>query len=115
TVYHICGNSMHLIDSILESNVGGLSLDSKYNGVQLSEVAKKVPENVVIIGNISPTSVMTFGKPDEVRKEVIELLNEMKPYANFILSTGCDLPQKTPLLNISVFMNTARKYKLKHN
>jgi len=115
TIYHICGNSMHLIDSILESGVGGLSLDSKYNGIQLSEVAKKVPENVVIIGNISPTVVMAFGKPRDVRREVIELLNEMKPYANFILSTGCDLPQKTPLENISAFMDAARTYSLKHH
>lgn len=115
TIYHVCGNSMHLIDSILESGIGGLSLDSKYNGIQLSEVAKKVPENVAIIGNISPTVTMAFGKPRDVRREVIELLDEMKPYANFILSTGCDLPQKTPLENISAFIDAARTYSLRHH
>ncbi len=113
TIYHICGNAMHLIDNILESGIGGLSLDSKYNGIRLSEVAKKITENVAIIGNISPTVVMTFGKPNDVHREVIGLLNEMKPYPNFILSTGCDLPQKTPLANISTFMNVARNYKFK--
>jgi uroporphyrinogen decarboxylase len=113
TIYHICGNAMHLVDSMLESGIGGLSLDSKYAGIRLSEVAQRVPDDVAIMGNVSATVVMTYGKPDDVRREVIELLNEMKPYANFILSTGCDLPQKAPLTNISVFMKTARTYDFK--
>jgi len=113
TIYHVCGNSMHLIDGMVESGIGGLSLDSKYVGVRLSEVARRVPDDVAVMGNVSPTVVMTYGKPDDVRREVIELLNEMKPYSNYIVSTGCDLPQKAPLTNISVFMETARTYDFK--
>jgi uroporphyrinogen decarboxylase len=113
TVYHVCGNSMHLVDGMLKSGIGGLSLDSKYNGVRLGEVVQKAPDDVVIMGNISPTAVMTYGKQDDVRREVTELLDEMKPYPNFVLSTGCDLPQKAPLANISVFMKTARAFNLK--
>ncbi len=110
TVYHVCGNSMHLVDAMMESGVNGLSLDSKYAGVRLGEVARRVPDDVVVMGNISPTAVMTYGKPGDVRREVAGLMDEMKSYPNFVVGTGCDLPQKTPLANIAAFMKTARTY-----
>ncbi len=113
TVYHTCGNTMHLIEKMVQADVGGLSLDSRYAGVILTEVAKRTPTSVAIIGNVSPTVTMTSSNTADVRNAVTELLDEMKCYPNYILSTGCDLPQKTPLKNISAFMETARRYRIK--
>ncbi|MCS7120008.1 MAG: uroporphyrinogen decarboxylase family protein [Nitrososphaerota archaeon] len=113
TVYHVCGNSMHLIDAIVEAGAHGLSLDSKYAGVRIGHVIRRVPEDVVIMGNISPTVTMTYGRPEDVRREVLELLGEMEPYQNFILSTGCDLPQNAPLENIETLFETARAHRAK--
>jgi len=110
TVYHVCGNSMHLVDAMLDSGVKGLSLGSRQIGVRLGEVARRVPDDVVVIGNISPTAVMAYGKPADVRREVSGLMDEMKSFPNFVVSTACDLPQKTPLANIAAFMKTARTY-----
>jgi uroporphyrinogen decarboxylase len=107
TIYHICGQTSHLIEKMAESGVGGLSLDSD---VTLHEVAEKIPENIAIIGNVSSTDVMTYSQPKDVKIKVRELMDSMKPYPNFIVSTGCDLPQKTPLENIEAFMKTARSY-----
>ena len=110
TFYHVCGNSMHLVDAMLESGVNGLSLDSRFAGVRLGEVARKIPDDVIVMGNISPTAVMAYGKPGDVRREVSRLMDEMKAFPNFVVSTGCDLPQKTPLANIAAFMKMARTY-----
>ena len=112
SVYHICGNTMHLVEKMCEAGVDALSLDSSEAGVNLIEVAERIPKDVVIIGNISPIGSILKGKQDKVRKEVNELLKNMQPYPNFILSTGCDLPQETPLENIRVFMETGRNYKM---
>jgi len=107
-IYHVCGDAMHLIDGMVESGVDGLSLDSKEAGIDLKAVAEKVPEDVVLIGNTNPTATMVDGTPEQVRREVRELLAVMEPYPNFILSTGCDLPPETPLENIEAFMETGR-------
>jgi uroporphyrinogen decarboxylase len=40
-------------------------------------------------------------------------MKRMDPYPNFILSTGCDLPQETPLENIRAFMETGRSHQIK--
>jgi len=109
-VYHVCGNSMHLIEKMADSEVDGLSLDSKDVGVNLTEVAGKIPDDVVIIGNMSPTKTILYGSPEEVKEEVKDLLYSMNPFPNYVLSTGCDLPSETPLDNISVFMETGRNY-----
>lgn len=111
TIYHTCGNTMRLIDKMVESEVNGISLDSKEAGVMLPEVAKTVPENVVVIGNISPATTMLFGKPEDIKREATELMESMKQYPNFVLSTGCDLPQETPIENIRTFMETGRRWR----
>lgn len=112
TVYHTCGNTMHLIDRMVKSGVNGLSLDSKDMGVDIEKVLEKVPENVVVIGNISPCKTMLRGKPHEVEREVTDLLEETRKYPNFVLSTGCDLPQETPPENIKRFIQTGKEYRI---
>jgi uroporphyrinogen decarboxylase len=42
---------------------------------------------------------------------VTELMRKMKPYKNFILSTGCDIPPQTPIENLKAFMEAARGFK----
>jgi len=112
TVYHTCGNTMHLINEMAKSGVDGISLDSKEVGVDLKEAAKILTKYVVLIGNINPTKIMLRGKPHEVKNDVQDLLREMDPYPNFILSTGCDLPQETPHENIKAFIETGKNYRI---
>ena len=109
-IYHVCGNSTHLIEKMVESEVDGLSLDSKDAGVDLSKIAKNIPENIVLIGNISPSRTIVYGSPKEVKEEVKALLKSMGSFSNYVLSTGCDLPLETPTDNISAFMETGRNY-----
>lgn len=110
TVLHVCGNSMHLLLEMSATGVQGLSLDAPETGVDLKRAAQIVPSNVVLIGNISPVRTLLTGTPAEVEQEVRALLMMMNPYPNFVLSTGCDLPQKTPLENIDAFMRAGREF-----
>lgn len=110
TIYHTCGNTMHLLEKMAESGVDGVSLDSPDVGVDLPEVARRLPESVVVIGNINPTGAILSGTPEQVEHEVVALLDAMTPYPNFVLSTGCDLPQETPLNNIRAFMRAGRNH-----
>lgn len=110
TVYHICGNTMHLVDKMCDAGVDALSLDSNETGVDLIEVAGKIPGSVSVIGNLSPVGTILNGSEVEVEKETLALIKAMDEFPNFILSTGCDLPQNTPLKNIRAFIEAGRKY-----
>jgi len=106
TILHICGNTNHLIEKMVETGAVGLSLDSM---VDLREVAERVPKNVAIIGNLDPVTVFWQAKPETVERKTRELVEKMIGVDNFILSSGCDIPIEAPLENISAFMRAGRK------
>ncbi len=110
-VYHTCGNTMHLVEAMGKAGVQGVSLDSADCGVDLREAASRVSDQVVVIGNISPATTMRFGTPEDVRRETRALLESMRAVPNFVLSTGCDLPQETPIENIRAFMDVGRAWR----
>jgi uroporphyrinogen decarboxylase len=105
TILHICGNTTHLVPAMCETGVQGLSLDGP---VDFPGIAKTVPPDVVLIGNVDPVKVMVNEGPKGVRKAVVGLMDAMAPYPNFVLSTGCDLPLETPLENIEAFVRTGK-------
>ncbi len=107
TILHVCGDTTRLVPIMGEIEVQGLSLDSM---VDLPKAALKIPSDMVLIGNIDPVSVMVNETPAGVRQAVNRLLDAIAPFDNFILSTGCDLPQETPLENIQAFMDAGRNY-----
>ena len=99
---HICGNTTHLVDSMCQSGASALSLDSL---VSFKDIAKQVPNDIELIGNLDPVEVFLNGNPESVSKATKELKEGMKAFPNFVLSSGCDLPLETPLENIDAFMN----------
>lgn len=111
TVYHICGNTMHLIEAMAESGVAALSLDSPETGVDMVKATERAGEDVIVMGNINPTAVMKDGSVEDVKAACHSLLEAMRDYPNFLLSTGCDLPPGVPLENMHAFMQVAREFK----
>jgi uroporphyrinogen decarboxylase len=105
TILHICGNTTHLIEPMCETGVQGLSLDTAVN---ISEVAKRVPEDLVLMGNVDPVGTMLRGDVRFVREDTLQLMERMANYKNFIVSTGCDVPAETPIENIAELVRTVR-------
>jgi uroporphyrinogen decarboxylase len=100
-VYHVCGDTTHLLEEFGKLGADGLSLDAD---VDMAQAAERVPEDCVLIGNIDPVTMLQGEDPGDVRESVLRLREQMAPYPNFILSTGCDLPQDVPFENIDAFM-----------
>jgi len=107
TVLHICGNTEHLVSLMCQTGVHGLSLDSLVN---FPKIAAKIPKDIVMIGNVCPVRTMLKDRA-KVRQDTIVLMENMKEYDNFIVSTGCDLPPETPLENILEFVETAKGFR----
>lgn len=104
-ILHICGNTNHLIKSMLDSGAVGLSLDS---GINFEELKKIIPQEITLMGNLNPVKIFLQSTPDQVAEATKSLKESMKDTKNFILSSGCDLPLNTPLKNIEAFMKAAR-------
>jgi uroporphyrinogen decarboxylase len=104
-ILHVCGQTSNLIDAMVETGAHGLSLDSM---VDFPTVIKRVPEDVVLVGNLDTVQVMIEMAPNQVYRATRNLVEAMQPYPNFILSTACDLPMETPLENIHAMMDAGR-------
>ncbi len=104
-ILHICGQTTPLLEAMLETGAHGLSLDAM---VSLPEAARRLPSDVVLIGNLDTIEVMNQSTPNQVYRAATDLITAMSPYPNFVLSTACDLPAETPLENIHAMMDAAR-------
>ncbi|MDD5727614.1 MAG: uroporphyrinogen decarboxylase family protein [Victivallales bacterium] len=105
-ILHICGNTTHLIEPMIDTGVHGLSLDMDVN---LAEIMQSVPENVVVMGNIDSKNLMPGGAPKDIVRTTKDLLDATIAFDNYIPSTGCDLPPETPLKNMIAFSETVRQ------
>lgn len=107
-VLHICGDTSALLPPMVAAGFDGLSLDAP---VDLADALALAPDDMVVLGNIDPVSVMLEGGIDDVSAAVTSLLERFGARPNFTLATGCDLPMETPLENIDAFMDTAKSFK----
>jgi len=106
SVLHICGKTNHLLKGMVATGAEALSLDSD---VDFPELAKNCPDDVVLIGNISPVLTAMQKSPVEIRESVLELRKSMKGHRNFVLATGCDLPLETPMENVRAFVEAGKE------
>jgi uroporphyrinogen decarboxylase len=105
---HICGRAGHLIELMCKTGAVGLSLDSPTNILKIKD---KVPEDIMIMGNLSPVEVLMMKTPEEVRAVSLEMLKAMEGVPNFGLMSGCDLPIDTPMENIKAMMDSVKEYR----
>jgi uroporphyrinogen decarboxylase len=99
--YHNCGpNTPLMLPSLI-----GIGADAYHFGdaIQMPQVLKGMPDNVLVMGNISPAAQFRNGTPESIYAATTELLNECAKYRNFIISSGCDIPPLSPWKNIDSF------------
>ncbi|MDF2523430.1 MAG: uroporphyrinogen-III decarboxylase [Clostridiales bacterium] len=111
-ILHNCGNTVKLVDTLLSTGARAFHFG---NSVKMTDILPQIPENRFAFGNIDPARVFKNGTPEDMKEKVLTLLDEMKPYKNFILSSGCDVPPGTPLENIDTFFKTLDEFNSKNN
>ena len=76
--------------------------------MDLAAAFLQTPNTVVLAGNLDPTAVFFNADADEVHARTLALLETLRPYPNYVISSGCDLPPGTPLENIKAFYEAVR-------
>ena len=100
-IYHNCGNNVpDMLDSILTTGSAAYHFG---NAIDMSAILSKLPEDVLVMGNVDPAGVLLMGTPDIVRDATVSLLNKCSVHKNFLLSSGCDIPPATPWEKIDAF------------
>lgn len=106
-VLHNCGNTGHCTGAMVATGAGAYHFGNKCD---MAEVIRDVPPTVLAMGNLDPVSVFKDAKPEEMREATRSLLERMRDYPNFVLSSGCDTPPHTPAANIDTFFETLKEF-----
>ncbi|MCR4892179.1 MAG: uroporphyrinogen decarboxylase family protein [Lachnospiraceae bacterium] len=106
-ILHNCG---HVTKSV-ESMYGTGSKGHHYgNSVDMKDILPQIPPNILVFGNIDPSTIFFQGTKELMREKTLELLESMKDFPHFILSSGCDLPPMVSMDIIDVFFEACREY-----
>ncbi len=99
-VLHNCGTSGHCAQAMVDTGASALHFGNKADMV---EVLKKIPSDVLVMGNLSPVELFLQSSPERMYQETMSLLEKTSTFPNFVLSSGCDVPPHTPMENIIAF------------
>ena len=106
-IYHNCGNgTIQMIDSILRT---GCSAYHFGNAIDMREMMKHIPENVIAMGNIDPAGEFRNGTPASIKKATKDLMRVCK-YPNFAISSGCDIPPMSKWENIDAYFEAVSEF-----
>jgi uroporphyrinogen decarboxylase len=106
-VLHNCGNQGHCTRAMVATGAAAYHFGNK---CQMDEVIRDVPPTALAMGNLDPVSLFKDGTPEQMREATLDLLDKMRSYPNFVLSSGCDTPPHTPIENINVFFDALNEW-----
>ena len=105
-IYHNCGDNAALMaEDIYTLGAMGYHFG---DAIDLAAVLPMAPKDALVMGNISPAAQLLGGSPESVTEAVKQLKASCDGYPNFVLSSGCDIPPKTPWKNIDAFFHAAK-------
>lgn len=100
-IYHNCGNSVSaMLPEIFSQGAAAYHFG---NAVDMEEVLKAAPAEVLCMGNVDPAAIIAEGIPEMVTKVTKELIQKCGAYSNFVPSSGCDIPAHAKWENIQAF------------
>jgi len=106
-ILHNCGNTGHCTHAMVSTGAAAYHFGNK---CQMEEVVTEVPPTSLAMGNIDPVSMFKDGTPEQMRQVVTDLLEKMRDYPNFVLSSGCDIPPRTPPANVDAFFEALDEF-----
>ena len=107
-VYHNCGGG---VIAQIESIVGtGAKAFHFGNAIKMADIVPLVPMDRIVMGNVDPASRFRNGTPKSVRESTLSVMEQCCGQANFVISSGCDIPPLSPWENINAFFDAVNEF-----
>jgi uroporphyrinogen decarboxylase len=107
-ILHNCGARIGHLGAKLDTGVKMLHFGKP---MDLVAAIRKVPPDVVVCGNLDPSEVFVGSTAEVVRQKTGDLLEAMRLYKNFVISSGCDIPAQAPMENLIAFFDTVADFR----
>lgn len=99
-ILHNCGAKLVHLPAILESGPSAFHFGAP---MDLVAALAKAPATTVLCGNLDPTAVFLQSTPEQLTAKTTAFLAATQLHRNFLISSGCDVPPGSPLVNLDTF------------
>jgi len=96
-ILHNCAAKTLHLPAILETGLVTFHFGAP---MDIPAALARVPDQTVLCGNLDPTGVFCQLSPGQVSDRVCALAAATAAHRNYVISSGCDLPPKTPLASL---------------
>jgi uroporphyrinogen decarboxylase len=104
---HICGAATKILPLMADTGADILEIDQK---VDIGSAKELVGNKANLMGNLDPTAVLFLGTPETIERAAKECIMKAGKGGGLILSSGCDVPMRTPFRNIEAMVRAAEKF-----
>ncbi len=106
-ILHDCGQVKNSVKSMYSTGCKGHHYG---NSVDMKDILPQIPADILVFGNIDPSTAFFTGTPESIKEQTTKLLNDMKPYPHFVLSSGCDLAPMVTKENLNAYYEACREF-----
>lgn len=102
---HICGDTSEFLDEMLSCHLNAVSLDQI---MDYRQVIKRIPDNIVLLGNLDPVELLSTGTPKQIRGRTFNLRSSMLDHPNHVCAFGCNCTNDSPEENLQAAFEVGR-------
>ncbi len=108
-IYHSCGNITPFIPDLIEAGVD--VLEPVQPCMDLNYLRDNFGKDLIFMGGIDTQKILPFGTPDEVKKEVKNVISTLGKYRRYIIGPSQDIMKDVPIKNIVALIEAIKKEK----
>ncbi len=109
-MFHSCGNLTNVMDGIImELGLDALNPIEPYS-MDIYDVKKRYGDRLTLSGNIDVAGPLAFGTPEQVREEVRQHIEQLKPGGRYILSTNHSVMDDIPPENFRAMLDAGLEF-----
>lgn len=110
-LFHSDGDLMPIMPELLATGIDGLNPIETTAGMEIAEVRRLYGQQVFLAGGIDISTLMSFGTPDEVRRECERAIAEAGP--GYFIGSTTELDNGSKLENVLTMLEVAWNKKLR--
>jgi uroporphyrinogen decarboxylase len=109
-ILHSDGNLNNILDEIVDLKISALNPLQRNANMNITKIKEKYGDRLCLIGNISTTTTLSQGNPNDVELEVLECLRDAAPGGGYIMAPDHSFHSGIPNENIRMVIDTCYKY-----
>lgn len=106
---HSDGNLYPILDDIIDTGIDGLH-PIEPGAMDLADIKAKYGKTICLFGNVDCRYVLSFGREEDVRKDVRRCIDAAARGGGFVLTSSNSLHANVKVENIHAMVEEARKY-----